>query len=223
MLITLLAVNVVGIVQGENGRILSFYAPLLLLGAAGMVARQPRGWALPLLAAQALLLGVMASVLAVVPQDLNPPPVAPRADVARLDGLPLNESGVVFHAGEGFYGGATLSHYRYVADVGQQTIVLETVWTGQHRFERPLAFEVVATAFNDVDGHIITPPQRWYAQNGNYPPTCWRPDDVIVDTHILTMPVISAPVVWDLSLRLVDERTGEALPPSALVAGIRYP
>jgi hypothetical protein len=221
MLITLIAVNVVGIVQGENGRILSFYAPFILLSTTGVLTRLPRGWSFPLLAAQALLFGVMACVLAVVPQDLNPSPHEPRQDMARLDDLPLSPLGTAFQAAG--RGRAVLSDYRLIADVGLQTITLETVWLGDVRFERPFAFEVVATAFNDIDGNIITPPQRWYAQNSHYPPTCWDSGDVIVDTHILDLPVISAPVVWDLTLRLVDVRTGEIVAQSAQIEGIRYP
>ena len=207
---TMLAVNLVGIAQGENGRIMSFYAPFILLAGAGIIAQRMRGWDFPLLATQALTVLVMAAVLPVVPLDLNPPPSQPRTDIARLDGLDLLPVEATFSS-TAFDGAFRLASHRFVADLSAQAITLETVWEGDQRPERPYLIEVVARANNDIDGDIITEPYRWQTQRGNYLPTCWRPGDVIPDVEVIPLPAVSAPVVWTLSLRMVDARSGDVM------------
>jgi hypothetical protein len=209
MLVTLLVVNLSGVVQGENARILSFYAPFLLLGGVYLFSRSSR-WDLPLLAAQAVTVLVMAAVLPVIPLDLNPQPGAPRTDVATLDMLDPLPVDATFTS-ENYAGAFRLEAQRFVADIGAQVITLETIWQGVGQVERPYSFEVIARAENDIDGEIVTAPFRWYAQNGNYLPTCWRPDDRVHDVVLIPLPVVSAPVVWSLELRAIDERTGDAL------------
>ncbi|TVR24321.1 MAG: hypothetical protein EA396_01535 [Anaerolineaceae bacterium] len=210
LVVTFVALNVSGMVQGENGRILSFYAPFVILAAGGMIAVKSAEWGLPLLVAQAGLLAVMAGVLAVVPQDLDSPPRQPRGDVARLDDFTLHPTSARFDA-SGERGHATLEAHRFVADVGAQVITLETVWRGGERTAQPYWIEVSARAENDIDGEIIVPPQRWTPQNGNYLPTCWRDGQTIIDTQAVHLPTISAPVVWTLELRLVNPATGAVM------------
>lgn len=223
MFITFVAVNLAGIVQGENGRILSFYAPFFLLSAAGVLRARASTWDVPLLAGQALMLLVMAAVLAVVPQDLNDIPPGPRGDVPPLEIGPPNEVGVTFTS-EAYPGAVTLTSYRFVADVGAQVITLETLWQGVERSERPYEIEVTARAENEIDGEIVAV-QRWQPQNGNYLTTCWRPGDAVRDVTMIELPTISAPVVWRLSVRWVDPRTGDVLaPPDEVILGpVRYP
>jgi hypothetical protein len=98
-----------------------------------------------------------------------------------------------------------------VADLGERVITLETIWRGLEPVERPYHFEVVAYAENEVDGQIVTEPFRWRAQNGNYLPTCWRPGDEIRDVVLIPLPVVGAPVVWELELRAIDERSGDRM------------
>ncbi|PJF26562.1 MAG: hypothetical protein CUN52_15665, partial [Phototrophicales bacterium] len=63
LFITVMMVNLSGIVQGENARILSFYAPFFLLAGGVMHIDQKRTWDLPLIGAQSLSVLIMASVL----------------------------------------------------------------------------------------------------------------------------------------------------------------
>jgi hypothetical protein len=205
-----LLVNVLGLVQGENGRILSFYAPFFLLAGGGILLAHPAGWDWGLLAGQAITVLVMATVLSVVPLDLNPPPDEPRTDIARLDDRELIPVETTLTSAD-FRGEVRLESYRFVADVARQAITLETVWQGMARTERPYLLEVVARAENEIDGAIVVPAQRWPAQAGNYLPTCWRAGDVVADVRVLDLPVISAPVRWTLDLRLVDPRTGDVM------------
>jgi len=209
-LTTFVVLNVSGIVQGENGRILSFYAPFLLLVGGGLLDQSKTHWDVPLLAAQASMVLVMAAALPVIPLDLNPQPDAPRTDMQLLNSIELIPNHATFSSAD-YDGTFILESHRFVADVGQQVITLETVWRGGEQVERPYQFEVIARAENAVDGEIVTEPHRWYAQSGHYLPTCWRDDDIIHDITMISLPVISAPVIWTLELRAVDARTGDIM------------
>ncbi|MFW5691420.1 MAG: hypothetical protein ACOCXZ_02855 [Chloroflexota bacterium] len=209
-LIIFLLVNMLGLVQGENGRILSFYAPFMLLAGAGWLRDRSSRFDLPLMGAQAFMVLAMAAALPVVPLDLDPPPQQPRRDIATLDTFDPIAADQVFDSAD-FNGILQLDAYRYVADINAQTITLQTEWTGIDRTERPYEFVVIARAENAIDGAIVTPPQRWLAQNGNFPPTCWRAGDRIIDVRVIDLPLVSAPVQWTLDLQLIDPRTGDVM------------
>ena len=207
---TFLLVDLSGIAQGENARILSYYAPFFLLCAGIWMARHDFRWKMPLLMAQALTVLVMAIVLPVVPQDLNPQAIQPREDVPAFDFLTLQPVDAIYTSPI-YDGEFRLEAYRFVADVAQQAISLETHWEGIAPTERPYHFEVIASAENAIDGEIITAPYQWLPQSGNYLTTCWRSGDSVRDVTIIPLPTISAPVVWSLALRAVDERTGDVM------------
>jgi hypothetical protein len=209
LLITVVVVDLIGLVQGENARILAYYAPFVLLSGAGLMARSA-GFYLPLMGAQAATVLVMAAVLPVVPLDLNPMPQAPREDLATLGDLEWLPQEASFSSVD-YAGEFQLDAARAVADIAAQVITLETRWSGQARTERPYQFEIIARAENAIDGAIVTEPHRWLPQNGNYLTTCWRAGDVIRDVTTIPLPVVSAPVIWTLELRAIDERTGDVL------------
>nr|MCU0482347.1 hypothetical protein [Anaerolineae bacterium] len=210
MLITFLLVNISGIVQGENARILSFYAPFFLLAGGMMIIPKKRTWDMPLIGAQSLTVLIMASVLAVVPLDLNPMPTAPRTDfytMTGMDWLPINAQ----FSSESYRGDFMLVGYRFIADPSQKNITLETQWQGGAQVERPYQFEIIAYAENEVDGEIITTPFRWYAQFENYLPTCWKNGETVLDINVIPLPEVNAAVVWRLELRAIDVRTGDVM------------
>lgn len=201
--ITIGIVNVIGIVQGENGRILSFYAPFLVISAARSLATLREA---PLISAQAVMIAVMATVLSVVPLDLNPQPTGPRADIGTLgDRLAFRPAAITLESARG---ALQLDQYRFIADPSAQAITFEFQWSGLRPTERPYQFELSARAENAIDGEIRADPFRWYAQAGGYLPTCWREGDQIRDVIVLPLPPVSMPVVWEVTLRAVDERTG---------------
>lgn len=233
MLLTFLLVNLAGIVQGENARILAFYAPFLLICAVGFVTftvktdsvGTPNGASagFPILfLLQAFTVLVMAAVLPVVPLDLNPQPTGPRQDIGGLgDGLSFIDADAPFTSAD-YAGAFALDQYRFIADPGAQAITFEFLWAGKSPTERPYQFEMVAHAENPTDGQITSEPFRWYAQAGNYLPTCWRDGEFIRDTVVLPLPPVSEPVVWDVTLRAVDERTGDSAGETVL-GPVRYP
>ena len=221
MAITFLAVDLVGIVQGEYGRILSFYAPFLLL--AGLVGSasplspsheteaRDAAHSLPLFMAQAVCIGVMAAVLAVIPLDLNPQPTGPRTDIATFgDVPPFIASGATFNSPQ-YAGAFRLGRYRYIGDPSAQAITYEIEWEGIAPTERPYQFELVARASNEQDGEIISEPFYWSPQVGGYLTPCWQNGDLVRDNIVLPLPPVSMPVIWDVSLRAVDDRSGDVM------------
>jgi hypothetical protein len=207
--VTLLAVDFSAVAHGETARILSFFAPFLLLIGGRLFVRS-RQWDFPLLATQAVTVLAMAAVLPSLALDLNPQPQGPRTDVISLDigdQRPVNAT----FTSDDYAGKFELVSHRFVADLSQQAITLETTWRGIERVERPYRFEAIARAENSVDGEIVSEPLIWNAQNGNYLPTCWREGDVIRDVVVLRLPLISAGVVWTITVRAIDERTGDMM------------
>jgi hypothetical protein len=152
----------------------------------------------------------MAAVLPSLALDLNPQPQGPRTDVIALDigkQRPVNAK----LTSDDYAGKFEQVSHRFVADLSQQAITLETTWRGIERVERPYRFEAIARAENSVDGEIVSEPLIWNAQNGNYLPTCWREDDVIRDVVVLRLPPVSAGVVWTITVRAIDEPTGDTM------------
>ncbi len=207
--LTWLVVIISGSVQGETARIMIFLMPFLLL-MAGPLFTQGQFWDMPLMIGQATTVAVMAAVLPVVPLDLNPQVTAPRTDLARLEGFEFHPSGAIFSSRE-YQGEFELAQYRFVADPARQAITFDFDWRGQHRTERPYQFELVAYAENEIDGKIQSAPFYWYPQNSNYLTTCWQDGDTIADVVVLPLPPVSMPVVWEVHLRAIDERTGDKM------------
>ncbi|MBZ0318777.1 MAG: hypothetical protein K8L91_20345 [Anaerolineae bacterium] len=205
--LTWLLVIISGSVQGETARIMIFLTPFLLLIAVPLFT-QGRFWDMPLLIGQAATVAVMAAVLPVVPLDLNPQVTEPRTDLARLEGFEFHPSGATFSSRE-YQGEFELTQYRFVADPARQAITFDFDWRGQHRTERPYQFELVAYAENEIDGKIQSAPFYWYPQNSNYLTTCWQDGDKIADVIVMSLPSVSMPVVWEVHLRAIDERTGD--------------
>lgn len=211
---TVLLVNLAGIVQGENARILIFYMPFLLLASLPLLRGRNSTYDTPLLSVQALVLLVMASVLAVVPFDMNPMPSGPRTDIGSLGDVVWTEDGTVFLNAE-YAGEFALVRYRWVGDPSRQALSYEFEFAGHTPTERPYQFELVARAETD-EGEIVSEPFRWWSQGAEYPPTCWRSGEIIRDTIVMPLPPVPHPVIWDVILRAVDERTGSVM----LTAGV---
>lgn len=228
MAITMLAVDMAGIVQGENARILLYYMPFLLLIGAVVLREQGEGYDLPLFAAQAVVVLAMAAVLYVVPLDLDPMPTGPRQDIGGLGDVTWTEADelIWFTVSTVDPGAFALERYRWVGDPSRQALTYEFEFRGLTPSERPYRFELVATAQTD-EGTIVSDPFRWWAQGESYPPTCWRDGEIIRDTVVMPLPPVPHPVVWLVTLRAVDERTGRVLPvvgkEALTLAPVRYP
>lgn len=210
LLITFVLVNVSGVAQGENARIMSYYAPFFLLAGAVILVKRSWQWTRPLLLAQATTVVVMAAVLPVIPLDLNPQPESPYSDdsgIAWPDPTPV----AAHFSSNQYQGEFQLASYWLVPDIVAQVITVGLHWQGIDPVERPYEFEIVARAENAIDGEIVADAVTWYAQNGHYLPTCWREGDRVFDLVQIPLPTVSAPVAWTLELRAVDARTGDIM------------
>ena len=210
LLVTFLLVDLSGVAQGENARIMSFYAPFFLLVGGVILAKRSWQWQRPLLFAQAASVLVMAAVLPVVPLDLNPQPEGPYPDESGISWPDPKPVAARFSSTD-YRGQFQLDSYWLVPDIVAQVITLGINWQGIDQIERPYGFEIVAYAENAIDGEIVTSPFTWYAQGGHYLPTCWQNGDLIFDRIQIPLPTVSAPVVWTLELRVVDARTGDVM------------
>jgi hypothetical protein len=230
-LLTLLLIDFSGIVRGENARILIFYVPFFLLACARPLSQTARQWDLPLLITQAVTVLVMAAVLYTIPAMLNPPPTQPRGDLPPPLPSEAHVSNAAF-ADSTYSGSFQLAEYRFIADPAAQAITVEFYWNGGAPTERPYQFQLFAVGENSLDGEVISEPLNWYPQYGNYLTTCWQAGQQIRDIVVLNLPPVSEPLVWDLWLNVVDERTGSAMQirladgsqvESLLLGPVRYP
>jgi hypothetical protein len=209
---TLVALTLSGTVQGENARILTFYAPFVLLilplvtatTAVAPSAARPRLWVVVMLL-QALCVVGYGAVLRVMPLDMNTPPLGPDPNLPTLP-----RAWTMLDARYLSDGQFALVGYRFVADPAAQALTIEFDWRAASPSARPYQFELVAYGENAADGAVVSAPFRWYAQNGNYPPTCWREGDAVRDLVTMPLPRVSQPLVWRVQLRLVDVRTGQS-------------
>lgn len=206
-LITVAILLLSGTARRETARVWLFLIPFLLIRTAP-IFQNGQWWDMPLLVAQAASVAVMASVLYVMPLDMNPPPEAPRNDTPQLSFAEIQPVEWVFSS-EKYAGRFELSGYRFVADPSAQTLTVELVWQGDVPTERPYQFELVAYAENEIDGQIISAPFMWYPQAGNYLSSCWQKGDMVHDVVVMPLPPVSQPVVWTLALQAYDERTGD--------------
>lgn len=234
VVLMIFVVNLSGNVQGENARILIFYAPFVLLitsllfvGQKTITPDKPLtsrvGYDTPLFLAQACCVLVLGSVLRPIPLDMNPPPAAPFEYAMLLgDPRPLDAT---FTGGE-YAGEFQLANWRVLPDPGQQVMTITLEWHTLSQIERPYLFELSAEAPHPTQvGEIIrAEPLRWYPQNGNYLTTCWQPGTTLNDVVTLPLPEVPAPVVWTVTLRVLDERTSATTTPDSLTLGdVNYP
>lgn len=221
MALMFVLVDVAGIVQGENARILLFYMPfLLLMGASARQTFSERG-EIPLMATQGVVLLAMAAALYVVPLDMNPQPTGPRTDIGGLGGVAWTDSGAGFSS-QNYVGEFRLTSHRHIGDPAIQAITFEFLWEGVSPTERPYQLEMVASTQDPEVGFLQSEPLVWTPQGGAYPPTCWTAGQQINDVVVLRVPAVSAPVVWDIDLTARDVRTGDATQ-TVRLAPVNYP
>lgn len=208
VVITFGALIGVGILRGETGRILQFFTPLVLLGAAyaleqGAVSVR-HGWALTM--TQGLLVLGMAAVLRVVDTEFNrlawsaPPTSAPIA-------APIYASGAKFAETLDLESFAGEIETRPTADgPPQATLVLWLNWRAhgatRHAYEQTLLpinpqgeLDGTTLFFQPFDGHFAT--------------TCWRPEHGLIQQRLeapLTAPMAGG---WWVSLALFDRPTAQ--------------
>jgi len=205
-LLTLLIMTLSGTARGETGRVWLFFVPVLLAGSAHWYQRKTTLW----LGYQALTLLVIGISLQPMNTFYDPRPEQPNTEIASLALNSYTPADVQFSS-TNYAGEIRLDSYGFVADPAQQVITLEFLWEGVIPTERPYQIALSATANNPQDGNIVVEPQLYYPQNQTYLTPCWQEGDQIRQLSQFELPVISAPVVWQMSLRVVDEITQDAM------------
>lgn len=208
MALTMLALDLSGILRGETGRIWLFMWPPLLLAAAAWVSDQGRSKAEQALitAAQAGVVVVLAASLAVIESGLQvPPPVPPP--------LPENAPNIYLDQTASFG-----NLVRLTGSAGEISINAEGVpqlglwlrWESLAQAGRPYYLSVLPVA---PDGML---PSASLAQpfGQAYPITCWKPADGAIEDRVVVDLPMDADMGgdWWISLALIDGDSGERLP-----------
>lgn len=199
ILVMIVLLNISGSARGEVGRLWLFFIPLLAYPAA-------RFWNLSLPGKRHAWIIVALQLLMVVTLGLSWRPV--RAVIVAAQeppsaaASPNTELDIAFIS-QPF----SLQGYSYQPDqihAGEQ-IELTLFWRAYGPAQRPY------TVFNhliDESGKLVAQQDSW-SLNGQWPPTCWRAGDTIIDTYKISLPASLPPGSYDLHTGLYDAQTGE--------------
>lgn len=196
----ILVLNFSGSARGEVGRLWLFFMPLLAIVGAGMLADWlPKQWSLLIIGTQLFL---------TISLGLAWQPVRPVIVVAERPSQPQDktpETAVNTH----FNGTITLLG----ADLPPSTISpgsqlpFTLYWQAEGTTLRPYT---VFTQLLAADEQLVAQQDNWPV-NGQWPPTCWQPDEVVVDSYQLTPPSDLANGRYTLIVGLYDARDGTRL------------
>ena len=210
-LITLLVVDVSGIMRGETGRVLLFMSPLVLLIAAYTVNASPSnklersGWWLT--AAQSIMVIVILAVIPVNSPAFRQPPTVPT--VADLPNASPQTTGAVFGNVlrlQSFAGQIELRND--AAGRAEPLLILQISWQSSGQVDVPYYLAFIPVAPNGQPAPQANLQQPFAQQ---YPTTCWSPHSGLMQDR-LEIPLFSnARGDWWVSFSLVDGETGEKL------------
>lgn len=213
LLLTMLTLLLSGTARGETGRVWLFFAPFVLICAAGQVTQGWRGiwgevndaanWLAVTIGQAALLVVVSATWLLISAPDMSPPPGAPGAVLADRP------------AEANFEG-----QFRLVGWDAQQTgdqVELRLNWQPTQQMTVPYWFAALLVA---PDGSLPQDSVVWQALDTNYPTTCWQPGEIVGDTIRLPLPADAQAGEWWISLSaFADSRQPEQRLPVLLADG----
>lgn len=206
LLALLLVLNFSGAARGEVGRLWLFWLPLFTLAAvSGLAAFLPR---------RAWLLVVGLQMAIAISLGLAWQPARPVIVVAQRPLLPEYvgvETAVDVTFKESLSGraitllGADLPPARATAG---GALPFTLYWQADGPSLRPY------TVFNHLlneGGELVAQQDNWPVQ-GQWPPTCWQPGEVISDHYQLDLPANLPPGHYTLVTGLYDARDGQRLP-----------
>jgi hypothetical protein len=214
--LAVLALDLAGIVRGENGRIWLFLSPFLVLIAAGALKPIDRRSAWLFTATEALIVLAMVSSLHVIDSGLDKRPADPPS-LAQQSKTPTLPGGEILGAGA-----LRLNSFSGQVDMQpdskgrpQPTLNLWLAWESLGQVDRPyyLALIPVSPDGKPLQATLIQP------FDGKYPVTCWSPANGVIHEQ-LAIPLNGADPKgdWWVSLSLIDGRNGYK-PPVSLPDG----
>ena len=175
VLLLLLLLDLSGSTRGEVGRLWLFFTPLIGLLGAGYLA----GW-FPGRGAHLLIVGLQLLILLSV--GLFWRPFQAVIVVAQPPVMAAPPAGVI-PVGAQFGEQITLQGY-HLAGPADGALYLTLQWQAAGPTLRPY------TVFNhlvDSAGQVVAQKDDWPV-NGQWPPTCWRAGDVIIDSYRIELP-----------------------------------
>ena len=200
-LITVLALDLSGITQGESGRLWLIFAPAWLLLVADMLIRMDKPKRLALVAMQTLILLSMGAVIRVHFTALTLPATVPTASASAA--VPINARFV--------QGKDIITLVGLDVDNTATTITLHLHWRADSAISRPYYLSVVPIPPDKSGREGITwKPGGW--KDTSYPPACWQIGQEFVDSIDIPRGNESSAGNWLFSLSITDVITNEAMP-----------
>jgi hypothetical protein len=203
LLVLLIFLNLSGSARGEVGRIWLFFLPLLALVAAGFWHDNFSGWKTAvLLISLQLLLTVSVGVAW---QPVRAVIVVAQEPVLDTTRQPETATQIAFQESGGRP--ATLTLEGHTIRQHNDTIDVDLFWRGDRHAKRPFT---VFVQLLDSNGQLVTQQDNWPV-NGQWPPTCWPPDTLVIDSYQLRIPPDTTPGMFTLITGFYDASTGERL------------
>ncbi len=196
--ITLLALDLSGVMRGESGRVWLFLTPFIILMAADWGAKYPNWW---VAAAQASMVFTLVTFVHVIDSGLSdapqsPPPLQAHPQEAYLPG------GVLF--------GDNLHLTEFAGHIEDETLILWLNWQSGGQLDRTyyLSLIPVSPQGQPTEAVLVQP----FGQA--YPMTCWFPESGLIQDRIEISIPPSADFggEWWASLSVIDGDTGQKLP-----------
>jgi hypothetical protein len=204
--LTLLLLDLSGTMRGESGRILLYFSPLILLGAAGALDRDRASGRL-LTVLQGLVLVVMVVCMSVLSSGLSPAPSAPPVGAAPAE-LSFAPNGAVFDGAARLNGFAGRVEMQPGGDGRERAVLrLWLKWEPVGRMDAPYYLSLIPVAPGGQAAPAATLLQPFRQA---YPTTCWKPGDGEMQDRVEVPLPTAEQGDWWVSLALVDGQTGRA-------------
>lgn len=199
LLLTMVVLVLSGTARGETGRVWLFFAPFVLIGAAGQITQGWRGiwgevndagnWLAVSIGQAALLVAVGAAWLLINAPNMSPPPSAPGVVLAE------RPSGAIF-AGQFQLAG-------WDAVLADDHLELRLNWQTDQPITTPYWFAALLVA---PDGSVPQASVVWQALDTAYPTTCWKVGEMVGDTINLPLPENAQAGDWWISLSVFGDK-----------------
>ena len=208
LLALLLFLDLSGSTRGEVGRLWLFFMPLLAIPAAAHLAEWLPGRRL-------LLLAVGVQVAIAVSLGLAWQSVRPVIVVAQRPAMPQQATpSTTLTVGFSEAIGQSTTINLVGADLPPETAVpgdqlpLTLYWQAERGTIRPYT---VFTQLLAADGMLVAQQDNW-SVNGQWPPTCWQPGEIVLDNYQITLPHDLPNGTYTLIAGLYDARNGQRVP-----------
>jgi hypothetical protein len=197
----IIVLDLSGSARGEVGRLWLFFMPLLAIFSAAYLMAGKTGprYILLLLGAQLLLalsIGLawkpIEAVIVVAERPEMPQPAGPEHELSILFGEMIGLNGFDLDTAQAVPGGA---------------LNVTLYWQAFRTADRPYT---VFTHLLSPDGELVAQQDNWPV-NGQWPPTCWERNELVVDPYRIQLPADLPPGSYSLQVGWYDAAGGTRL------------